>query len=236
MKCSKLFYLSLLWSISIFVFFACQISAQVTDLSLWPPQDLNKLDSQKGNLPSSIDINEIPYIETVENYDKLNGRIRIRNGRNLTRLRLIVDSFVDVKKTMTGDYFKAYTQEDFYIIPKGSWLRGHISYIKKPNIIFMSGKLKVNFDQLITPYGEVTPLISNIDIQEGIADENGLLNPLIKESNQSKGVWPHAPTKVTTENNFDAGSLLDGSLTGLTPQFSSGNLARGQELQIVVGQ
>lgn len=204
----------------------------------------------QDNNPSQIEIKKLPNFPEV--LKKSSSHRISANATSIpldTRLRLAVDSSLDAKLSKLGDYFKGHILEDFYlpteppqlIVPRGSWVRGHVSFIKKPNVISRAGKIGLHLDQLVTPTGEVIPLDAELDIQQGIVNAQGLLDPMtnfgskaiqptqkLLDSNAGKAI------SVATLGTPVLGTLVAGSLTALFSYGDNITLTRGQELQIVL--
>ena len=227
---------------------ASACSAQVSTETLKVPVVETDIEE---NIPSDIDLSKIPnfpFPSRVKNTGSLRGIKQDVTALKLDeRLRIEIDSFVNLKTSMTGDYFNAHVIEDLYIpgepkellVPKGSWLRGRISYVKKPNILVKIGKIKLHLDFLTTPLGEVTPLSLELDVQQGISNNEGILNPAA--INQTKDMNELALDFAKVNNLIQAsslgdllGQLFDGSLITLFSESDPNNISRGQELQIVL--
>lgn len=254
MKYSKLeikHFLFLSCLVIAFTFFTFTIHAQEEDLTLREPPGNGDIEE---NAPSQIDLKAIPNFPSPDQKSRgnINGLRGISSEEKIIpingRLRLVVDDFISSKTAMAGDYFKSHILEDFFlptedsqlIVPKGSWLRGKISLIKKPNIFTMSAKFNLHLSLLSTPQGEVIPLDTEIDVQKGILNEQGFLEPLV---NSQAKVEP--PTNLMQEgglniisvNNLDfsiIGKLLTGHLTALFLEGDNASLSKGQELQILL--
>lgn len=224
--------------------------AQVGEFPLQVPPRFETTNKQEDNIPSQIEVEKISNFPQI--IKKTSGqRISATQAAfNLnSRLRISVDSSLYAKTAMIGDYFKAHTIEDFYIptespqllIPKGSWVRGRISSLKKPNILIMSGKIGIHLDQIATPLGDVTPLSAEIDIQQGLLNNEGILDPLINPSNKTQGanqpVYINLPAKTISAKNLGfslVNKLVSGSLLALFSEGDNISLHKGQELQIVL--
>ena len=206
-------------------------AANYDSLSLKAPIQENE---PQENLPSQIDLSTIP------NFPRF-GVSDITIPLN-TSLKLVVDNYIDVKAAMIGDCFKAHILEDFYIqtdppqliLPKGSWIRGRISFLKRPNFFIKTGKIGLHLDQLITPLGGVLVLDAELDVQKGIVGEGGLLKPVIKQADAK--VWTDSTLNVSISNLIPSliGTLLTGKLYALFSQADTTALNKGQELQIVL--
>lgn len=222
--------------------------AQVEDLSLRSPAEFKKFEE---NIPSPIEVKNLPNFP--RNYSKKSTLPRISTSIATipldTRLRIVVDSPVNAKTTMINEYFKAHIVEDFYIpteppqliVPKGSWVRGRVSFIKKPNIFSMVGKIGLHLDNLTTPLGEVTLLDAELDLQQGIVNENGLLDPMsdfgTKALVPTQGLIDITKVKMISIDTFGTpviGTLVAGPLIALFSEGDNITLGRGQELQIVL--
>lgn len=166
-----------------------------------------------------------------------------------TRLRMIVDSPLSAKYSRLGDEFKAHVLEDFYymgsykklIIPKNSWIRGKVNYLKKPRLLSRSGKLGVKLDSLITPHGEYVPLAADLVFEKGIVNSQGLLDPQTgfkdKAMEPTKNLLDSSAGKaasIATVGIPVAGTLLAGTVIALFSHGDTASVYKGQELQIVV--
>ena len=204
------------------------------------------------NIPSLIDINTIPNFPKA---DGISGGKRIPTGDTTislnTPLQFVVDSFVDSRTAMIGDYFKAHLLEDYYasadipqlILPKGSWLRGRISSLKRPNFFNKTAKIGIQIDQLVSPLGDVLVLDAELDVQKGIPMGNGFLQPSIVKQPTSIVKQPNQqflPGSIPVSANNVGPSLVENLLSGkLYALFSQGDsitLTKGQELQIPLQQ
>ena len=166
------------------------------------------------------------------------------------RLRITVEESISAKTAKLGDNFKARVLEDFYmndkdfnklIVPKQSWIRGKVSYIKRPRFLSRAGKLEINLDTLITPQGEYVPLDAKLSFVEGVVNKQGLLDPQTDFSD--KAVEPTEKllssdtgkaVSIATLGLPVAGTLIGGSLVALFSKGDSATVAKGQELQIMV--
>ena len=233
------------------VFLRYTVHAQEGNFPLRVPTESEDINNQEGNLPSSLEIKNLPHFP--QNLFKKSAPHRISATATTipmdTRLRLLVDNLIDAKTSMVGDYFKGHILEDFYIpteppqlvIPKGSWVRGRVSFIKKPTIFSKAGKIGLYLDQLTTPFGEVTPLDAQLDVQQGIVNEQGLLDPMTNYG--TKALEPTQKLLETTQGKAISviglgtpviGALVTGSLIALFSQGDNIMLNQGQELQIVL--
>jgi len=209
-----------------------------------------EIQTDESNNPTQVELKKIPNFPAA--IKKSSAHKISANATSIpldTRLRLGVDSPLDAKLSMLGDYFKAHIIEDFYIpsappqlvVPRGSWVRGHISFIKKPNVFSMAGKIGLHLDQLVTPVGEVIPLDAELDIQQGIVNASGILDPMTgfgtKAIEPTQNLLDSTTGKaisVVTLGTPVVGTLVAGSLIALFSYGDNITLARGQELQIVL--
>lgn len=202
------------------------------ELKLKAPIQENEL---QENLPSQINLSTIP------NFPKP-GVTNITIPLN-TSLKLAVDNYVDAKTAMINDYFKAHLMEDFYIptdpfqlvLPKGSWIRGRISFLKRPNFFSKTAKIGLHLDELVTPLGETLVLDAELDVQRGILGEGGLLKPSVIRQTDSQ-IWTDVILTIPISNLGPSliRSLLIGKLYALFSQNDTTTLNKGQELQIVL--
>ena len=166
------------------------------------------------------------------------------------RLRIEVEDSISAASAKLGDDFKAKVIEDFYyqkdnlkklIVPKDSWIRGKVSFLKKPRFLSRSGKLEINLDTLVTPQGDYIPLDAKLSFVEGVVNEKGLLDPqtgftdkavepteALLSSNTGKAV------SIATLGLPVAGSLIGGSVIALFSKGDSAAVVKGQELQILI--
>ncbi|OGI19188.1 MAG: hypothetical protein A3B68_05715 [Candidatus Melainabacteria bacterium RIFCSPHIGHO2_02_FULL_34_12] len=224
--------------------------AQESNLNLRAPELIKE---SNESIPSKIEIKKLPVFpntqikkSTAKKISAVAALIPID-----TRFRMVVDSPLDAKKSMLGDYFKAHVAEDFYlptnppqlIVPKGSWVRGKVSFLKRPSIFSMAGKIGLHLYQLTSPLGELTPLDAELNIQQGIVNKEGLLDPMT-----NFGTKALEPTQNLLESENPAariviiatlgtpaiGTLIGGSLIALFSQGDNITIPKGQELQIVL--
>ena len=202
------------------------------DLKLKAPIQENE---PQENLPSQIDLSTIP---NFPKFGVSNTTIPLN-----TSLKLVVDNFIDAKTALIGDYFKAHVLEDFYIptdppqliLPKDSWIRGRISFLKRPNFFIKTGKIGLHLDQLVTPLGGALVLDAELDVQKGILNANGFLKPQAAKSSDSQFL-PDSTLTVPVSNLGAVliDKLLSGKLFALFSQSDTTTLNKGQELQIVL--
>ncbi len=226
----------------------CCNAVQEIDLNLRAPKIEEESDE---NIPATTDVKKIPDFPNLFKSKGTTNRISI-SATTIpinTRLRLIVDNFVDAKESMLGDYFRAHILEDFYIpseppqliIPKGSWVRGRVSFLKKPGLFSMAGKIGLHLDQIATPLGDITPLDAELDLQQGIVNQQGFLDPMT-----NFGTKAIEPTQMLLESQVGKvitavtlgspliGTLIGGSLVALFSHGDNISLYKGQELQILL--
>lgn len=194
----------------------------------------------EDNIPTYIDLKKIPSFPIKLKNSGLQNPALLINSR----LRLSLDSPIDTKKSKVGDYFKAKVLEDFYlpmqppqiIIPKGSWLRGRISYIKRPNFLNKTGKFNLHIHQLITPLSEAAVLDAEIYIEKGIVNSEGLMDPVSLNENEQLALQLGMQEKSVSVNESSKiiDSLFTGSLVGLHLDGDTNILNKGQELQILL--
>ena len=168
-----------------------------------------------------------------------------------TRLRMLVDTPLSASKNSIGENFKARVLDDFYltgdyrklIVPKNSWIRGKISYLKKPRLLSRSGKLGIKLDSMVTPQGDYVPLNADLIFQLGVVNKNGLLDP--QTGFKDKAVEPTdallstgagKAVSIATVGVPVVGTLLAGSVIALFSRGDGASVYRGQELQIVLTQ
>ena len=201
-------------------------------------------DEPEENIPSQIDLSTVPYFPKPSSTGS--GK-RISTNTPIISLnmplKLIVDNFIDTKTAKVGDYFRAHVLADFYIpvdppqliVPKGSWVRGRISFLKRPNFFIKSAKIGLHLDELVTPLSETLVLNTELDIQKGIISENGLLKPQeIKIENSQ--ILPDSTISIPLSNLGVSliDTLLVGKLYALLSQPDIVTINKGQELQIVL--
>jgi hypothetical protein len=168
-----------------------------------------------------------------------------------TRLRVKVETPLSAQISEVGQDFKARVLNDFYltgdfrklIVPKDSWIRGKVCYIKKPRLLSRSGKLGIRLDTLVTPLGDYVPLDANLTFQQGIVNEIGLLDPQTGFSDKAL-----APTSSLLSSNTGkavsiatlgvpvVGTMIGGSAIALFSRGDGAEVTAGQELQIILTQ
>lgn len=168
-----------------------------------------------------------------------------------TRLRVKVETALSAQESDVGDDFKARVLNDFYltgdfrklIVPKDSWIRGKVSYIKKPRLLSRSGKLGIRLDTLVTPLGDYVPLDANLTFQKGVVNQIGLLDPQTGFSD--KAMQPTQSllssdtgkaVSIATLGVPVVGTMIGGSAIALFSRGDAAAVTEGQELQIVLTQ
>lgn len=218
-------------------------NAQVRDFDLKPPPESGYAEQ---NAPTKIEMDDNTSLQ--KNLSNLASGTEIPSSSFTgKRIRLKLDSYIDPKISMVGDYFKASILEDIYLplskpvllIPKGTWVRGRISFVKKPTLFSMTADLAVKLDELTTPLAESIPINSSLDFEEGFLNEEGLLNPKnVSRRNSSDQELQDNFQNVTISSDLNGlevvGKILEGSITAL--YYPTGNLTfyKGQELQLIV--
>lgn len=167
------------------------------------------------------------------------------------RLRIEIENSLSAEDSELGDIFKARVLEDFYlegdfrkiIIPKKSWIRGTVSYIKKPRLLSRSGKLGIRLDSLITPQGDYVPLDADLSFMPGVVNENGLLDPQTDFSDKAMEPTDKLLSSETGRNVSIAtlgipvaGTLVAGTVIALFSDGDDASVYKGQELQIMVNK
>lgn len=238
-------YFRILFLLLVILFYPQISNAQLSNVEVRAPE--NSVEIQE-NIPTKINIKDVPSFPQEfardENGKKLVGNIKLPLD---LRLRLAVDSSVDPKKTIEGDYFKAHVIEDLYlptepkqiIALKGSWLRGRVTYIKKPTFFSMSGGMRIKLDQLTTPMGEIIPINTRAEIQKGYLNEKGLYEPIYSEdSTDLNTALLNDPRYINIPDSYVTpsliGKLLNGGMYALFLEGKDYQLLQGQELQLVL--
>lgn len=172
------------------------------------------------------------------------GQVPVR-----TRLRMVVESPLSAEESEVGETFKAKVRDDFYlegdfrklIIPKDSWVRGRVSYVKKPRLLSRSGKLGIKLDSLVTPQGDYVPLDADLTFMAGVVNENGLLDPQTgygdKALEPTQALLDSTTGKVVSVATVGVpvvGSLVAGSMIALFSHGDAASVYPGQELQIII--
>lgn len=166
-----------------------------------------------------------------------------------TRLRIRVETALGADKSKVGEDFRARVLNDFYlsgdfrklIVPKDSWVRGKVSYIKRPRLLSRAGKLGIKLDTLVTPQGDYVPLDADLVFQAGVVNDNGLLDPQTGYSNKAMeptqsllGSDTGRIVSVATLGVPVVGTLLGGSVKALFSHGDDASVSEGQELQIML--
>lgn len=166
-----------------------------------------------------------------------------------TRLRIRVETALSADKSSVGDDFQARVLNDFYIsgdfrkliVPKDSWIRGKVNFIKKPKLLSRSGKLGIKLDTLLSPQGDYVPLDANLVFQTGVVNDQGLLDPQTDFSDKAieptQALLSTGTGKVVSVATLGipvVGTLLGGSVMALFSHGDDASVYEGQELQIVL--
>lgn len=166
-----------------------------------------------------------------------------------TRLRIRVETPLSADDSVEGEDFRARVLDDFYlsgdfrklIVPKDSWIRGKVSYIKKPRLLSRSGKLGIKLDTLLSPQGDYVPLDADLVFQTGIVNEHGLLDPQTGFSDKAleptEALLDSKTGKVVSVATLGlpvAGTLLGGTVMALFSHGDDASVYEGQELQIML--
>ena len=75
---------------------------------------------------------------------------------------------LDSKTANIGDAFSAEASEDLWIedrliLPKGTAVRGRVEAVQRPGFFSKGGLLKLGFDHMVMPSGELRPLSLQLD-------------------------------------------------------------------------
>lgn len=221
----------------IFSFFNLNIYAQDCDLPVKEPPEIK--DDEQKSIPTQINIKNYPNFPKVD-VSKISKEKLISLD---SRLRVSLDTTINTKTSKVGDYVRAHVLEDFYIpadppvliIPRASWVRGRISYLKRPTFFSMSDMVNLKLYQLVTPYGEVSTLDTEVAVQMGFIGSDGLIEFL--EQNQ-KSINPELGSQTISVSKIGSKliqALISGALTALVAQNNNQNIYNsGQELQILL--
>lgn len=150
-----------------------------------------------------------------------------------------------------GEDFRARVIDDFYltgdfrklIVPKDSWIRGRVSYVKKPRLLSRTGKLGIRLDTLVTPLGDYVPLDADLTFQKGVVNQIGLLDPqtgftdkALKPTNNLLSSSTGKAVSVATLGLPVVGTMVGGTAIALFSRGDAAAVTEGQELQIVLTQ
>ena len=234
-KSSKLSKLLFKKFFLVFILFSLirNVFAQDCNFPIKEPPEAKNIEQ---NVPTQINIKNYPNFPKVD-VSKIPSETAIDS-----RLRISLDTAINTKVSKVGDYFKAHVLEDFYlsleppvlIIPKGSWVRGRINFIKRPTLFIMSGTVNLKLYQIVTPYGEVSTLNTEVALQKGFFNSNGVVEPL--EQNE-KDINQEPLDQTVTVDKIDSKLipfLISGTLKAMTVQNQENIYNPGQELQIIL--
>lgn len=84
------------------------------------------------------------------------------------KLNIMFVSPISSDTSRVGDSFLAKTQDDLWvgdqlILPKGVTLRGRIDAVQKPGFFSKGGLIRLSFDHLLSPTGELQPVSLDVD-------------------------------------------------------------------------
>lgn len=221
----------LLFLLITFFQFKVYVFSQDCDVTLKAPSELKEYEK---NIPTQVDIKKISSFTNFLKPDISSGSLIPLD----TRLRLQASNYISTKSSKVGEYFRAKVLEDLYLpttpsvllIPKGSWVRGRISHIKRPTLFNMSGQVSLHLHQIVTPIGEVNTLDAVLSVEKGIPNLEGLLDPveLLPDTAPNKTVY------VSSLDETIISKLVSGFLLALVFVENLNNINIGQELQIVL--
>jgi hypothetical protein len=217
------------------------------------PINLEDRMPQDENSVVNLDTNHPGEFQEMESFAAAPFKLNAATGQVpvQTRLRLIVTKPLSAKTSNHGDDFEARVVEDFYvqgnnnlrrlIVPKNSWIKGKVTELKRPRLFSRSGKLGVKLDTLLTAQGEYVPLDAELSFQEGVVNEQGLLDPQTnygdKAIRPTKKLLKTDTGKIISVATLGvpvAGTLLGGSVIALFSHGDPAVINKGQELQIMV--
>ena len=216
---------------------------QGQDLKIRIPAEHDIADDQKTNEPIKPE-NVEDFAASPFKLQSTSALIPVK-----TRLRIEVETPLSAQESELGDEFKARVVDDFYltgdfrklIVPKNSWIRGRVSYIKKPRLLSRSGKLGIRLDTLVTPLGDYVPLDANLSFQKGVVNQIGLLDPqtgfsdkAMAPTNSLLSTGAGKAVSVATLGVPVVGTMIGGAAIALFSRGDSAAVTEGQELQIVL--
>lgn len=233
---------------------AILLTLPVSALKVSNPQIVNQLDLRepvKPNLDKGKSTSEPTEPSGMSDFAASPYKLKTSIGQVpiKTRLRMTVDTALSASSSKIGENFKARVLDDFYIngdfrkliVPRGSWVRGKVSFVKKPRILSRSGRLGIKLDSLITPQGDYVPLDADLSFALGIVNKEGLLDPQTgfgdKAVEPTSALLDSTTGKVVSIATVGApvvGTLLAGSVIALFSRGDAASVYKGQELQIVL--
>ena len=228
-----------LFFLCLFFFSAQFVSAQVINLE---PKEPNMNESVQENSSTSVELDNIPDFSNSIKIFFMNNNISQPQSYPIDlRLKLKLDEPIFIKKAFIGDYFKATVKEDLILktdafsqlfLPKGSYVRGTIGFLKKPGILVMTGELNINVDQIVIPTGDIIPVNASLDFQKGYSLGNGNLDSAFTQN-------PVISQKQIRINVNDIGfklikNFFIGNLIVLYSEENNYNFFKDQELQVVL--
>ncbi len=99
-----------------------------------------------------------------------------------TRLKLILETSVNARKSNPGDIFEAHVKEDLYlgrylILPRGSLVRGRVVEVTKPRLLSRAARIGLKLEQIDTPTGEIIPMDATLEFRKGLTNSQGQFDP-----------------------------------------------------------
>ncbi len=90
-----------------------------------------------------------------------------------TMLKIMFNTAMDARITEAGEPFTAFIEKDFatkplssalerVILPKGTMVRGRIEEVRKPRFFSRGGTIRLSFDHVVLPSGDLLPLDLNL--------------------------------------------------------------------------
>lgn len=104
------------------------------------------------------------------NFDKLQGKVVMVPAR--TVVEAVTTSPISSETARIGDKVVFYLTSDFYygrdlIAPAGSRINGSVVISKKGGLGYRSGQLQVKFSNIVTPTGQMIPMLASIKTNDG---------------------------------------------------------------------
>lgn len=127
------------------------------------------------------------------------------------KLKIVMNTNLNAKKTKEGDPFSANVKEDILVdnklvVPAGTLIRGRVGNVKKPGMFSKSGSIILNFDHIVTPLGKEITLDLDLDKSNNINKKGALVsNTSMGQAIKDSAAAGYNTAKTITKAGYNAG-------------------------------
>jgi hypothetical protein len=228
-------------------------SAEIVPAAVLEPKNLP--DFARENYASTPPDSSIPanYNHQQSTGTPLQGEAASTTIPLETRLKLVLETPVDAKSSITGEIFEAHVKDDLFfgsnlLLAKGSLIRGRIVEVSKARWISRAARIGLKLEQIVTPAGEIIPLDAALEFRKGMTNQKGELDPGTSFSTRvgsgikaATGMTSTGATKgalvaanIATLGAPTIATAIGGSAIALFRSGDNVSLAPGQELEVLL--